>query len=201
MSAAGVTGAVLAGGRGRRMGGRDKGLLELAGRPLAAHILDALRPQCEALLINANRNREAYEALGVPVVGDALAGFQGPLAGFAAALAAATTPLVATVPCDSPLVPPDLVARLRAALEAAGAEIAVAHDGRRLQPVFALLRRELLPSLEAYLAAGDRKIDLWYPRHRTVEVDFSDRPEAFMNANEPEQLAELAARVGAGGRP
>ncbi len=186
------TGLILAGGRARRMGGEDKGLLKLAGRPMVAHVIERLRPQVDALLINANRNLEAYEALGAPVVPDRLPDFGGPLAGMDAGLAAARTGYLVVVPCDSPYLPADLVARLREALESAGAELAVAHDGERAHPVFCLLRTMLGASLERALAEGERKIDRWYARHRVVEADFSDQPQAFANVNTPEDRARLA---------
>ncbi len=182
-----VTGVVLAGGRGRRMGGNDKGLVELAGRPLIEHVLEGLRPQVGALLINVNRNHETYATYGERLVDDALTGFQGPLAGFAAAMQAADTPWILTVPCDGPLLPPDLLSRLSTALEGDDAELAVAHDGERLQPVYALLPVSLYPSLTRFLDAGDRKIDLWYARHRMARADFSDCPDLFNNINTPEQ--------------
>jgi molybdopterin-guanine dinucleotide biosynthesis protein A len=196
----GVTGLVLAGGQARRMGGDDKGLIELAGRPMIDHALAALAPQVDALLVNANRHLERYRELAAPyaaeVVSDTLADYQGPLAGIARGLATCTTDWLACVPCDSPLIATDLVARLEAARRAADAEIAVAFC-ERLQPVFALLPRALLPSLEAYLEAGERKIDRWYRRHRVAEVDFADRPEQFLNVNTPQQHAELARTLAA----
>ena len=195
----GVTGLVLAGGQARRMGGGDKGLLELAGRPMIGHALEALAPQVDALLVNANRHLERYRELAAPydaeVISDALADYQGPLAGIARGLTTCSTDWLVCVPCDSPLIADDLVARLEAARRAAEAEIAVAFC-QRLQPVFALLPRTLLPSLETYLAAGDRKIDRWYYRHRVAEADFSDRPEQFMNVNTPEEHAELERKLG-----
>lgn len=191
-----VTGVVLAGGRGRRMGGQDKGLVEFRGRALIEWVLEALDPQVDALLINANRNQARYAAYGYPVVMDELADYQGPLAGFAAALRAAPTELLLTVPCDGPLLPADLVQRLRTAMERGEADIAVAHDGRRMQPVYALLRVSLLPSLESFLAAGERKIDRWYERHVCASVDFSDRPETFANVNSAEERAALEAGTG-----
>jgi molybdopterin-guanine dinucleotide biosynthesis protein A len=194
-----ITAIILAGGRATRMGGTDKGLVELAGRPMIAHVLAALAPQVERVLINANRNQARYAEFGYPVIADLDDGFLGPLAGLAAGLQAAATPLVLTAPCDCPLLPADLAARLRAALAAADAEIAVPFDGERLQPVFALVRRELAGSLAAYLAGGDRKIDRWFAQHRLAQADFSDRPETFVNVNDPAERAALELRLAAGG--
>lgn len=196
MSPPGITGVILAGGQGRRMGGRDKGLVDFQGRPLIEWVLAVVEPQVEAVLINANRNQARYGDYGHPVVTDALGDYQGPLAGFAAAMARVDTPLMLTVPCDGPMLPGDLAARLRAGLEAGQAEIAVAHDGDRMQPVYALLRTDLLPSLEAFLGEGERKIDRWYARHRMVTVDFSDRPETFANLNSPEDRRALERAAG-----
>ena len=194
-----ITGVVLAGGRARRMGGEDKGLVELAGRCMVEYVVDALRPQVGALLVNANRNAERYaELTGLEVLPDIVGDYAGPLAGMASALAAACTPLVLSAPCDSPLVAPDLAARMHAALVAAGADIAVARDAERMQPVFALLSRELLGDLRAALEAGERKIDRWYATHRVVEVDFSDHGDMFLNINTPEERDALAARLLAG---
>lgn len=190
-----VTGVILAGGRASRMGGRDKGLIALAGRPMVVHLIERLRPQTAALLVNANRNQEAYRRLGVPVVADAGADYAGPLAGMASGLAAAPTPWVVTAPCDSPLLPADLVARLWRARAEADAELAVAYGAGRLQPVFALLPTALLASLNAFLAAGERKIDRWYAAHRLAQADFSDVPAAFLNVNTPAEHAALEARL------
>ena len=195
-----ITAVVLAGGRATRMGGQDKALVELAGRPMVAHVLAALEPQVEQVLINANRNAERYAVFGWPVVPDDEAGFLGPLAGLATGLRRATTPLVLTVPCDSPLLAPDLVTRLYSALEREDAELAVPFDGERLQPVFALVRRELADSLAAYLAGGDRKIDRWFARHRLARVDCSDLPDTFVNVNDPEERAALERRLAVGDR-
>ena len=186
-----ITGAILAGGRGRRMGGIDKGLVMLDGKPMIEHVLDAFRPQVDRIIISANRNRTRYRELGFPVVADELSGFEGPLAGFAALLGTCTTDWLAIVPCDVPRLPANLVARLASARANAGADIAVAHDGQRLQPVHVLLGVHLLPDLEDHLSAGERKIDLWYKRHQTVRVDFSDCPEAFTNLNTPEDHRRL----------
>lgn len=188
-----ITGVILAGGKGSRMGGQDKGLLAWDGRPLVEHLLEALRPQTGAILINANRNHARYQAYGYPVVADDLEDFQGPLAGFATAMRVATTPYVMTVPCDGPEVVPDMATRLLAGLRDGQAELAVAHDGERLQPVHALVPVSLLPSLEAFMAEGNRKIELWYTRHRVAQVDFTDCTAMFRNINTPRQHALLQA--------
>jgi molybdenum cofactor guanylyltransferase len=189
---AAIIGTILAGGQARRLGGVDKGLIEVAGRPMIEWIIEALAPQVDAILINANRNPDRYCRYGFPVIGDLLPNHQGPLAGFAAAMAEVPgDAAVLTVPCDSPAPPPDLAARLTGALEAGDAELAVAHDGERLQPVYALIPAALRESLNAFLASGERKIDLWYARHRMATADFSDCPERFLNLNRPEDLAEV----------
>ncbi|HXH02708.1 MAG TPA: molybdenum cofactor guanylyltransferase MobA [Candidatus Competibacteraceae bacterium] len=186
-----ITGVILAGGRAERMGGQDKGLLVLAGRPLAAHALERLRPQVGQVLINANRNRDAYAALGAEVVADSLGGFQGPLAGMLTALERLDGGYIATVPCDSPLLAADYVARMWTARAEQGAALAVARCGGWLQPVFALLERALAADLRAALLAGERKIDRWFACHPMVLVDFDDHPEMFRNINTPQELAEL----------
>ncbi len=191
-----VTGVVLAGGRAERMGGQDKGLIELAGRPMVTHVLEALAPQVGTVLINANRNRARYETLGYPVVADESDDFQGPLAGVCAALARVTTPLALFVPCDSPLLPGDLLARLGSAMAREDAEIVAAFGAGRLQPVFVLMQTGLLPDLREYLARGERKVALWYARHRFARADFSDIPDTFINVNTPQERERLAARLG-----
>jgi molybdopterin-guanine dinucleotide biosynthesis protein A len=188
-----VTGVILAGGQAQRMGGRDKGLVPFRGRPLVAWVIAAMAPQVAGLVINANRNLDVYGALGYPVIPDGLEGFQGPLAGFASAMAAVSTPWIVTAPCDGPFPAPDLVARLGAALVGDGAEIAVASDGQRIQPVYALLPVRLAPSLRDFLAAGDRKIDLWYARHRVGLADLGDRPGCFANVNTEADAVGLQA--------
>lgn len=190
-----VTGLILAGGQARRMGGVDKGLVELSGRPLIEWVLDALSPQVADVLINANRNHENYRHYGYRIIQDQLSGFCGPLAGIAAGLPACNTGYLAFTPCDSPLVPPDLIQRLYEQLQQDKAEIAVAHNGERLQPVFALLDCRLASSLNSFLTSGGRKIDQWYAQHRTSVVDFSDAPDTFLNINTPEDMAALEARL------
>lgn len=183
-----VTGIVLAGGLGRRMGGVDKGLQLLRGKPLAQWAIERLAPQVDELVVNANQNREAYERFGHRVVADEVAGFAGPLAGLHSGLKAASHALAVTVPCDSPFLPADLVARLKHALEDAAADLAVAKTGDQPHPVFTLVRRNLLPHLEAFLSGGGRKIDLWYATLKVVEVGFDDEADAFRNINTPEEL-------------
>ena len=189
---AGVTGLVLAGGLGRRMGGVDKGLQLLRGEPMVMHVLRRLAPQVDAVLVNANQNADAYTSIAAPfdarVVPDIVGGFAGPLAGLHAGLAAATTPLLVTVPCDSPFLPGDLVARLRAAIDSDGAQIAVAKTGTQAHPVFALVDVSVRENLAAFLESGGRKIDAWYAALRLVEVAFDDEAEAFENINTRDEL-------------
>ncbi|MGF6239157.1 molybdopterin-guanine dinucleotide biosynthesis protein A [Paraburkholderia sp. GAS38] len=199
LTPANLTGLVLAGGRGTRMGGVDKGLQLLHGEPLAAHVLKRLAPQTGPLLLSANRHAEVYAGLGAPfgaaVVADTLAGFPGPLAGLLAGLRAAGTDFVLSAPCDSPGLPADLAARLGEALDAHGADIATvtttdAHGQTSIHPVFALLRTSLADDLAAFLDAGERKVRAWYARHKTVEVAFADE-RAFYNINSLQELADL----------
>lgn len=190
-----ITGLVLAGGQARRMGGMDKGLLQLCERPLIEWVLDALQPQVASLIINANRSHADYRRYGHPIVADELDGFCGPLAGIAAGLSACKTDYLVVTPCDSPLLPTDLVKRLHEQLRHDAADIAVAHNGERLQPVFALLDTRLTPSLLAFLETGGRKIDQWYAQHNISIVDFSDTPDTFLNINTPEDMAALEARL------
>ncbi len=189
-----VTGLVLAGGRGSRMGGVDKGLQLHRGVPLALQAMLRLAPQVGHVMINANRNLGAYESFGVPVWPDALPDFAGPLAGFLAGLEHCETPWLVTVPCDTPDFPLDLVERLRRHAEAEDAEIALAacpQDGvQRAQPVFCLMRASLLESLVRYTHGGGRKIDRWTALHRAIEVPFDD-PRAFFNANTLAELQQL----------
>ena len=189
-----VTGLVLAGGQGSRMGGVDKGLQAFRGQPMVAHVLERLAPQVGEILVNANRNPEAYARFGHRVIADEIAGFAGPLAGFERGLAHATGELVVTAPCDSPFLPHDLVARLRVALEAHGAQLAVAKTGDQAHPVFCLMRRKVHGSLTSFLGSGQRKIDRWYASLAVVEVAFDDVPDAFLNINTREELASLEPR-------
>jgi molybdenum cofactor guanylyltransferase len=189
-----ITGLVLAGGRGSRMGGVDKGLQNHHGVPMAMHALLRLGPQVGELMINANRNLGAYEAMGVPVWPDSLPDYAGPLAGFLTGLEHCETPYLVTVPCDSPLFPEDLVQRLARALEREGAEIAMAAtregDALQVQPVFCLMKTGLIESLVRFTQSGQRKIDKWTALHRCVEVPFDDT-QAFANANTSDELQQL----------
>jgi molybdopterin-guanine dinucleotide biosynthesis protein A len=190
-----ITGVVLAGGQGSRMGGVDKGLQEFRGKPMVAHALERLQPQVDEILINANRNAEAYARFGHRVIADDIEGFAGPLAGFERGLAHASGDLVVTVPCDSPFLPRDLVARLREALERNDAQVAVAKTGDQAHPVFCLMRRDVHESLRQFLASGQRKIDRWYPQLRATLVAFDDEADAFMNINTREELAGLEPKA------
>jgi molybdopterin-guanine dinucleotide biosynthesis protein A len=190
-----ITGMVLAGGRGSRMGGVDKGLQAFRGMPLAMHALFRLQPQVGETMINANRNLSAYESMGVPVWPDALPDYPGPLAGFLAGLERCETPYLVVVPCDTPLFPEDLVERLGQAFDDdASTEIAVAatREGGELQaqPVFCMMRITMMESLVRFVTAGQRKIDRWTAQHAMRLVEFSDAA-AFANANTAAELQDL----------
>ena len=194
-----ITALILAGGKSRRMGGKDKGLLPFGDGLLVEHVLGRILPQVGAVLISANRNREIYARLGYPVIADPLDGVQGPLAGFLAGLENMQTEYLLTLPCDGPYIVDVLASRLARGLIGADADIAVAHDGNRLQPVYALLHRRVVAGLRLALKEGERKIDRWYPRNHWVSVDFSDVPQQFSNINTPEDYAGTEqARMGLG---
>ena len=200
-----ITAVILAGGRGSRMGGVDKGLQNFNGVPLALHTLMRLSSQIGDLMINANRNLAAYESFGVPVWTDkaSMGDFAGPLAGFVTGLERCETPYLLTVPCDTPLFPHDLVARMADALEAHSADFAVAsapeEDGQiRAQPVFCLMGTHMLESLLRFTQSGGRKIDVWTAQHKVVHVPFNlpgDDPHAFFNANTLADLHQLESRT------
>jgi molybdenum cofactor guanylyltransferase len=194
-----ITGLILAGGRGSRMGGVDKGLQNHQGMPLAMHALLRLSPQVSEVMINANRNIGAYESLGAPVWPDAVADYPGPLAGFLAGLEHGETPYLVTVPCDTPNFPTDLVARLAAALVAEDADIAMAatREGGQVQvqPVFCLMKASLVESLVRFIHEGQRKIDRWTGQHRCATVVFDDA-DAFFNANTLDELQRLQVPPG-----
>jgi molybdopterin-guanine dinucleotide biosynthesis protein A len=190
-----ISGVILAGGLGRRMGGVDKGLQELSGKAMAQWAIERLRPQVDELFINANQNLDTYARYGLPVYPDVVGGFAGPLAGLHVALSKAVHPLVATVPCDSPFLPGDLVRRLAAALDHDGSDLAVARTEGQVHPVFCLCGRVLLPHLAAFLDGGGRKVDLWYSTLKVSIVDFDDEATAFSNINTPDELAQHAQRT------
>lgn len=189
-----ITGLVLAGGRGSRMGGIDKGLQPYLGQTLVQHALQRLAPQVGALLVNANRNLDVYASFGVPLCSDALADYPGPLAGLAAGLAHCRSAYLVSVPCDSPQFPLDLVARLAAGLAAGRADVAMAsiveQGAVRTQPVFCLLRRGVLASLLQFMQSGQRKVEHWTATQRCVQVHFDDAA-AFANANTLDELQQL----------
>ena len=192
---AAITGLVLAGGRGTRMGGVDKGLQDFHGQPLALHALNRLRPQVGPLILSANRHLDAYAAFGVPVLPDAEAEFAGPLAGMLAGLTHCTTPFLATVPCDAPLFPLDLVERL-AAVDA-DIVVATAPDDQgvqRLQPVFCLLRADLRGSLAQFLATGGRKVGQWMAQHHCERVAFGEAA-GFANVNTQAELDKIQHQI------
>lgn len=191
-----LTGLILAGGQGRRMGGRDKGLEPFAGHPLVVHVRERLTGHVGEVLINVNRNSEAYAPLADRVIQDAEGGFQGPLMGIYSGLRAASTPWLVVVPCDSPALPHDLVDRLVSAVGADACDIGVAFDGERLHPVVALIRTSLVEDLAQALADGERKIDRWYARHAWCRVDVSDCPEAFANLNTDDDKQRLERALG-----
>lgn len=183
-----ITGLILAGGRGSRMGNIDKGLRIFRGKPMAAHVLERLAPQVDDVLINANRNLDEYAAFGPRVIPDAIDGFAGPLAGLQIGMTHAGHPFIATVPCDSPFLPLDLIARLSAAMARDNADLAVAKTFDQPHPVFCLTKTSLAPHLQAFLASGQRKIDKWYATLHVVEVPFDDEEAAFSNINTVDEL-------------
>jgi molybdenum cofactor guanylyltransferase len=189
MKADRITAVILAGGRATRMGGQDKGLIEVAGKSIVARIASQLSEQVSKILINANRNQDEYEKLGYPVINDSLSNYQGPLAGMAAALAKIDTEWLLTVPCDGPFVAKDYAVRMIQVAEEQSVKLVVASDADRIQPVYALIHIQLLPSMQAFLKSGERKIDRWYAQHPYSIVEFRDREQMFTNINTPEQLA------------
>jgi molybdenum cofactor guanylyltransferase len=186
-----ITAVILAGGQGRRMGGQDKGLILFNGRPIIEILIESLRAQQLGVLINANRNQPAYRAYGYPVIGDELEDYQGPLAGFAAAMASVKTDYILTLPCDSPILAENFVANFIDAQDKQNSSVCVAHDGERLQPVYALLETRLLDDLIQFLGSGERKIDRWYGLHDYVQVDFSADTTMFQNINTPEDQQRM----------
>ncbi len=191
-----ITAVILAGGKGRRLEGQDKGLVLYKGKTLIQHVIERIQSQVGNIVINANRNQKIYADYGYPVISDEMTDFQGPLAGLATAMKKVKTDYIVTLPCDGPSLPFDLISKMLIELntiENNGIDcIAVAHDGKRMQPVHALIPIALIKSLESFLANGDRKIDLWYAKHKFILVDFSDQPDVFFNINKKEQLDETS---------
>ena len=177
------------------MGGVDKGLQRLRGKPMVAWVIERFSPQVDEVLINANQNLERYAALGHRVIPDEIAGYAGPLAGLHRGLTEAAHELVATVPCDSPFLPSDLIQRLRGAIGNTESDVAVAKTGDQPHPVFCLCRKSVLPGLTKFLAGGGRKIDAWYAKLRVVEVPFDDQPDAFSNINTEDELRAFESRA------
>ena len=186
-----VTAVILAGGQGRRMGGQDKGLLDFGGRLMIEIIIEALENQRIDIVINANRNQLTYQSYGYPVISDDLKDFQGPLAGFASAMAAVKTKFILTLPCDSPMLADNFVERFIESHNREQAPVCVAHDGERLQPVYALIDTGLLDDLKRFLQIGERKIDRWYAQYSYASVDFSTATSMFENINTPEDRQRL----------
>jgi len=184
-----ITVVILAGGKGRRMGGQDKGLLDYQDKPLISHVLQAMSLQTNQIMINANRNRAEYESYGYPVIEDTLNDYQGPLAGFLASMSAVDTAAILTLPCDGPIIDEQYLRSMLAAINASNADIAVAYDGERIQPVYALISTGLIQSLSFFLEQGGRRIDEWYNSQHTVKADFSANRAFFTNMNRPEDLS------------
>lgn len=183
-----ITGLVLAGGQGRRMGGVDKGLARLRGRPMVTWVIERFAPQVRELLINANQNLERYREFGYPVISDNIRDFAGPLAGLQAGMKAAHHPFVLMVPCDSPFLPLDLAERLYGALDTQRSDLAMARTGSQSHQVFALARTALLPQLTSFLEGGGRTVYAWYDRLRVAEVPFDGQEHAFSNINTRDEL-------------
>ena len=194
-----ITAVILAGGLGRRMGGVDKGLQQIHGKPMVQQVLDRLQPQVGKVLINANRHLDEYKGFGVPICSDSISGYAGPLAGIHAALLQTNTAYLVSVPCDSPLLPNDLVSRLSVAASEHQADAAIVVTGseeqRQRHPVFLLLKSDLRNSLEHYLNNGGRKVDDWLASLNCVDVPFDDET-AFTNVNTPEDIQALITTTG-----
>lgn len=188
-----VTGVILAGGQARRMGGADKGLMLYQQQPMVHYAIQAMQPQVDTLIINANRHIDQYQSFGYPVTQDSIEGFHGPLAGMLTAMEQVETDFILTAPCDCPSISKQLRQRMMETLLLTQSDVAVASDGDRLQPVFCLIPTRLKDSLNSFLEQGERKIDRWLAQHKMAEVDFSDQPETFVNFNHPEDLQQPLA--------
>ncbi len=186
-----ITAVILAGGQGRRMGGQDKGLLDFNGRLMIEILIEALQNQALDIVINANRNQSKYQSYGYPVINDELKDFQGPLAGFASAMAVVKSDYILTLPCDSPMLADNFVERFIETHNREQTPVCVAHDGERLQPVYALIDTGLLDDLKRFLESGERKIDRWYAQYSYAIVDFSAEKTMFENINTPEDRQRL----------
>jgi molybdopterin-guanine dinucleotide biosynthesis protein A len=180
-----ITGVILAGGRGRRVAGKDKGLVEFQGRPLIEHVIEAILPQVNGLIINANRNLPDYGRYGYPLVSDVLPDYQGPLAGMLTGLQNASTGCVMFVPCDTPALPANLVQRMSGAMASLNVDVCIPNDGERNHAAIALMKRSLQGSLQDYLESGGRKAEDWVLAQKYSAVDFSDCPGSFRNLNRP----------------
>ncbi|PCI61931.1 MAG: molybdenum cofactor guanylyltransferase MobA [Methylophilaceae bacterium] len=191
-----ISAIILAGGQANRMGGAGKGLVPLQNKPLVQHTIERLAPQVDEILINANREIERYKAFNLPILKDEYADFIGPLAGFTLGLKHCKHDYLLTAPCDSPLLPEDLVDRMMKALTAKGADIAVAKSAGHTHPVFCLMKKTVLPSLVTYLDQGERKVSVWQKSLNYIEVEFNDNTEAFVNLNTFEALEALALTLG-----
>lgn len=186
-----ISAVILAGGQAKRMGGVDKGLQPLQGKPLFQFIYDRLHSQVEHISVNANRNQAIYAVAGLPVFGDNIEGFQGPLSGILTALERSETDFVLFVPCDSPFFPDNLLEKLKSAVVFHGVSIAYVHDGEREHPTFCLMARSLKDKLAAYLAAGDRRMLQFMRQNGAVSVDFSENKAAFTNINTLDELLQF----------
>lgn len=191
-----VTGVILAGGLARRMNNQDKGLINYKGRPLVSYAIAALTAVADSSLINANRNRERYQAFGLPVIADQTDRFDGPLAGVLTAMLYTDAKVLVVMPCDTPLIKAEHLQKLLATRAENDADVAVAFDGVRLHPVFLAIKTSLKTSLQDYLASGQRKIVSWLEQQNSVQADFSNEPEIFINVNTPAELSELEAQNG-----
>ena len=189
-----VTGVILAGGLARRMNNQDKGLINYKGRPLVSYAIAALTAVADLSLINANRNRDRYQAFGLPVIADQTDSFDGPLAGVLTAMFHTNAKVLVVMPCDTPLIKAEHLQKLLAARAVNDTDVAVAFDGERLHPVFLAIKTSLKTSLQDYLASGQRKMECWLEQQNSVYADFSTEPEIFVNVNTPTELSELEAK-------
>ena len=190
-----ISSIILSGGRATRMNGVDKGLVLLQNKPLIEHVITRLKPQVDEIFINANREITQYQTFGYPVLQDENLDFIGPLAGFSLGLQHAKHDYILTVPCDSPLLPLDLVERLLNSMAASRMDIACASSDSNTHPVFCLMKKSVLPSLQAYIESGERKVSTWQKSQKYIEVDFSDCSEAFTNLNTFDDLAALELKL------